>query len=82
MAGKGGLSRLSALVQGASEPLSPEEEAEAERDEAKLAADTQKVLDFAAKIAGEDSIFDIQILIESCAEELRTQIRDQAENDE
>lgn len=85
MAGKG-LDKLSTLVRGASSPPTKVEQAEQEEqdeDEEKLAADAQKVLDFAAKLVGEDAgIFDLQILIETCAEELRNQIRDEAEGDD
>lgn len=82
MAGKG-LDNLSALVTGASQPPTAEEQAQMDADEAKLAKDVQKVLDYAEKIVGKDAgIFDVQILIESCAEALREQIRDEAEGDE
>lgn len=81
MAGKG-LDKLSALVSGASKPPTREEQQQQEKDEEQVAADAQKVLDYAASVVGEDAgIFDLQILIEYCAEELRNQIREASEGD-
>lgn len=82
MTGKG-LDKLSTLVRGASVPPSKADQKEQDSDDAELAADMQKVLDFAAGLVGEKAgIFDLQILIEACAEELRNQIRDEAEGDD
>jgi hypothetical protein len=50
-------------------------------DEEKIAEDAQKVLDLVASLAGEN-IFDMQVLIEFCADELRSQIREQTEGEE
>lgn len=47
----------------------------------KLAEDAQKILDLVASLAGEN-IFDMQVLIEFCADELRSQIREQTEGEE
>jgi hypothetical protein len=51
---------------------------DADIEDEKMIADMQKVLDFASSIAG-DNIFDTQLLIMNCAEELRAQIRESAE---
>lgn len=77
------LDRLSSLVSGAKK-MSPEEQAEAEADEAKVMADVKKVLDYAAKIipGGMENIFGMQMVIELAAEEIREQIRDMVEGDE
>lgn len=83
MAGKsGGLDKLSALVRRSHEPLSAEEQQLADADEEKLNADATKVLEFAEKLAGGESIFDLQILIETCAEMVRDQIREQVEGED
>ena len=68
----GGVSALSELVnKTASRPPSgPSEEAMEE----KLDADVSKLLELVSRLAGED-LFDMQTLIEACAEELREQIR-------
>lgn len=80
MAKGGGLDKLSALVQSAGQPLTKEEQEEMAADEEQLAADVKKVLDYAEKLVGkEGGIFDMQVLVEACAEELRNQIRDEAE---
>lgn len=50
--------------------------------EEKLSSDIAAILDHAEQLAG-DNIFDMQILIEAAAEELREQIRTSgSENDE
>ncbi len=81
---KDGLDKLSQLIGGGtSVPISGGAAGGAEEadDDSALAEDAEKVLSFAAKLAGEN-IFDLQALIEFCAEELRVQIREAAEGEE
>lgn len=80
---KDGLDKLSSLMSGAQSsppgsmhggggggPTDP--------DEIKLMKDAQRVIQFATQVAGKDSdIFDVQILVETCAEMVRDQIREE-----
>jgi len=70
-----GVNALSKLVSGSGAPPANED-----ADDAKLEADVGKMLELVESLAGED-VFDMQILIEACAEELREQIRDLIEAD-
>lgn len=82
-----GLDRLSNLMREAEKPLSPEEQRVADADEARFFADVEKVMAYATSVAnkaagGEASLFDVQMLIEACAEAVRESIRDEVEGDE
>jgi hypothetical protein len=82
-----GLDKLSTLMHEADKPLSAAEQQQLEADEAAFLADVDRVLKYAtqaaSKTAGEEaSIFDVQALIEGCAESLREQIRDEVEGEE
>jgi hypothetical protein len=75
---KDGLSKLSALVNGVSTP--PQDTDEGSGVDEKVEKDAQTLLEKAAELTG-DNIFDMQVLIEFCAEELRAQIRDTFEGE-
>lgn len=78
---KRSLNKLSQLVK-AGDPQTRQSGVPAEmNDEGKIAEDAQQILDFVNTLAG-DNIFDAQILIEYCAEELRVQIRELVEGPE
>lgn len=84
MAGeKDKLDRLSALMGGGVDRNSERSTApdQDDGDDEKIAEDAQKMLDLASTLAGEN-IFDMQVLIEFCADELRSQIREQSEGEE
>lgn len=49
--------------------------------EEQLAHDAERILKLAEQLAGEN-LFDMQVLIEFCAEEIRSQIRDEVEGDD
>lgn len=71
---KDGLSKLAALMGGGDDTgSSSAEQAEGEQ---KLLEDVGKVLQLVVRIAG-DNLFDQQILIEECAQQLRDQIREE-----
>lgn len=84
MAKENPLDKLSTLVGGTSQPPGARHDADAddgpiEEDEKKLLEDAGAVLKFARQRVGKDSdIFDLQILIEMCAELVRDQIREEA----
>lgn len=83
---KPGLDKLSLLISGKpnTTPLTKNTVFKPEtpdRAEEKLLVDVEKVITFAQKLAGEN-IFDVQLLIETCAEELRDNIRDMLDEDE
>lgn len=83
---KPGLDNLSLLISGKTNtaPLSKNTVFKPEapdRAEEKLLIDVEKVITFAQKLAG-DNIFDVQVLIETCAEELRENIRDMIDDEE
>jgi hypothetical protein len=80
-----GLSKLASLVGGGSAAEPPRSQAassmRADEDvEEKLAEDAQKVLDLVHRLAG-DNLFDMQVLVEFCADELRGQIRESLEGE-
>lgn len=79
-----GLSKLASLVGGgAAEPARPRTPQSADLgtdDEEKLAEDAQRVLDLVHRLAG-DNLFDMQVLVEFCADELRGQIRESVEGE-
>lgn len=66
------LTGLAALAQGTLPPEDPEEAEE------QLMKDTKAILEHALQLAGDD-LFQMQALIENCAEELRGQIQDLVE---
>ncbi len=72
------LSALGKLVAGSNRPGEPDDDGN--RDE-KLEEDIGKVMALVAELAGED-IFDMQFLIEACSEEVREQIRADAQGEE
>lgn len=75
------LEKLSALVNGG-KPLSEEDVRKLEQQDAEAVKAIDTVLKFVAAMPGvEADIFAMQELVESCAEELRAQIRDMAEGD-
>lgn len=81
---KPGLDKLSSLLSGSPPSAAPARPAFSEPtdlSDEKLSRDVEKVLTFAQKLAG-DNVFDLQTLIETCAEELRDNIRDMVEGGE
>jgi hypothetical protein len=81
-----GIEKLSRLMHEAEQPLSVAEQQQLEADEARFLADVDAVMKYATSVAnkssgGEASIFDVQMLIEACAESLREEIRDEAEGE-
>jgi hypothetical protein len=87
---KNGLDKLSNLMGGASSAPEPQRGFKTQGNDddddvdEQLVEDVQAVLDFAltrVKKRGGDGIFDMQTLIESCSEELITQIREEAEGE-
>jgi len=85
---KNGLDKLSNLMSGGSSAPEPRRgfssEGNDDADDEQLVEDVQAVLDFTltrVKKRGGDGIFDMQALIESCSEELITQIREEAEGE-
>lgn len=77
-----GLGKLASLMGGGAAAPAPARSmgAEAGGDEEKLVEDAQKVLDFVNKLAG-DNLFDMQTLIEFCADEVRGSIRESIEGE-
>lgn len=80
---KDALSKLSELMPGVpgSGATARSVTIEPDAEDTKMIADMQQIIDLAASLAG-DNIFDTQLLIMNCAEELRAQIREEAESDE
>jgi len=86
---KNGLDKLSNLMSGGSSAPEPQRGFKPQgnddgADDEQLVEDVQAVLDFTltrVKKRGGDGIFDMQALIESCSEELITQIREEAEGE-
>jgi hypothetical protein len=79
------LARLSQLVKGeesASGPMSEQEIAEMEAQEAQADKVIQKVLRFVGDQPDCDDVFVAQELVEACAEELRNRIRDMVEGED
>lgn len=72
---KGALGTLGQLLEAAKsdQPKSSGEE--------QLAHDAERILKLAEQLAG-DNIFDMQFLIEYCADEIRTQIREEVEGED
>lgn len=79
------VNKLSELMGGADpergSPPTRTTTVESGEGEEKLAEDAQKILDLVALLAGEN-IFDMQVLVEFCADELRSQIREQVEGED
>lgn len=78
------LDKLGSLVGGAaSQPPGSMDDGPSDEDEKKLLEDAGKLLKYAHQLAGKDSdIFDLQLLVETAAEIVRDQIRDEAYGDE
>jgi hypothetical protein len=76
-----GLGKLASLMGGGGAPVPSRSMGVDEAgDDEKLVEDAQKVLDLVNKLAG-DNLFDMQTLLEFCADELRASIRESIEGE-